>query len=101
MPVPAEGRDMPSFSMRQEELPEIEAWEVGGKYYLVLKVEMVEKSNSKAFGYDDSRDKGKLEGRFKMLNIMALKNTPVDAKSLEAKDFKRVVAGVRSGKEYG
>ena len=97
MPVPAEGRDMPSFSMGQEELPEVKYWEVGGKYYLVVKVEMVEQSNSKAYGYNDSRDKGKIQGRFKMLNIMALKNTPVDAKSLEEKDFKQTVAKVRSG----
>jgi len=98
MPVHPSGRELPSFSLRQEELPEVRTWEVNSKHYLVLKVEMVGKSNTKAQGLNDFSDKERIEGRFQVLNIKPLGNKPVDAKSLEQKDFENTVADVKSGK---
>ncbi len=92
------GRELPQFTLRQEELPEVRTWEVNGKYYLVLRVEMVGKSNTKAFGMNDPSDKEKIEGRFQVLNIKPLGNKPVDAKTLEKRDFENTVADVKSGK---
>jgi len=90
------GRELPSFSLGQEELPEVRTWEVNSQHYLVIKVEMVGKQNSKAMGLDDLSDKEKIEGRFQVLNIKPFGDKPVDAKSLEREDFERIVARVRS-----
>ena len=42
-----QGRDLPQFTFRQIDLPEVESWEVNGQYYLVLKVQMIGKRNRK------------------------------------------------------
>ncbi len=98
IPVHQPGRQLPSFTLRQEDLPEVGTWEVNGKYYLVLKVEMTGKHNQK-FSYDveDHNDQVKIEGEFQVLNVKALGDKPVDAKTLENEDFKKVVAKARSG----
>ena len=98
MPVTQSGRELPRFSLRQEELPEIRAWEVNSKHYVILKVEMISKRNEKASYLDDSSDKDKMEGTFQVLNIKPLGDKPVDAKELEQKDFEKLVARARSGK---
>ena len=98
VPVPIDGRMLPTFTLRQEELPNVSSWEVNGKYYLVLKVEMVSKRNTKAIGVDSHQDREKIEGDFQVLSVRPLGNTPVDAKTLEREDFERTVASVRSGK---
>lgn len=98
MPVAQAGRDLPCFSLRQEDLPELRGWEVSSKHYIILKVEMVGKRNEKASYLDDSGDRDKIEGSFQVLNIKPLGDTPVDAKTLERKDWERTVADARSGK---
>ncbi len=97
MPIHPPGRELPRFSLRQEELPEVKTWKVNSKYYIVLRVEMVGKSNTKARGLDDFSDKEKIEGTFQVLNVKPLGDKPVDAKSLEREHFERTVAKVRSG----
>ena len=96
MPGHPRGRELPRFSVRQEELPDVEYWKVNGKYYLIVKVEMIAKSNTKADYNEDSRDKEKVEGSFQVLNIKALGDEPVDAKTLEQEDFERVAAKART-----
>ena len=98
LPMHARGRNLPTIRLRQEELPEVRGWVVNGKHYLVVKVEMVGKHNTKSVGADDPTDIGKIEGEFQVLSVKALGDTPVDAKSLEREDMERVVADVRSGK---
>lgn len=98
MPVSQTGRDLPRFSFRQEELPEVRMWEVNSEHYIILKVEMISKRNEKASYLDDSGDREKIEGTFQVLNVKPLGNTPVDAKTLERKDWERTVADARSGK---
>jgi len=98
MPIHAPGRRLPRFSLRQEELPQVRSWEVNKKYYLIVKVEMIAKANTKYVGADDMTDREKIEGEFQILAVKPLGNTPVDAKSLEREDFERTVADARSGK---
>ena len=96
IPVPILGRELPTFSLRQEDLPELRAWEIDGKYYLVLKVEMVAKTSAKMMGVEESSDKQKVEGTFKMLGVKALGNKPIDIESIEKADFEQTVAKVKS-----
>jgi hypothetical protein len=98
MPVHPMDRELPRFSLRQEELPEVREWKVNGEHYIILKVEMVGKRNTKAIGVNDSRDKEKIEGTFQVLKIKALGDKPVDLKSLEREDFNKVYVKARSGK---
>ena len=37
------GADLPRFNLRQIDLPDVEYWEVGGQYYIIMKVEMTGK----------------------------------------------------------
>ena len=97
MPTTQSERELPSFRLRQEELPQVRSWAVNSKHYLILKVEMTGKNNTKDMGLNDFSDKEKIEGRFKVLNIKPLGDKPVDAKTLEREDFERVVAKARSG----
>ena len=97
MPVTQSGRELPRFSLRQEDLSEIRSWEVNSKHYIILKVEMIEKRNQKASYLNDSEDRDKMEGSFQVLNIKPLGDTPVDRKKLEQRDFEQMVAKVRSG----
>lgn len=90
-----QGRELPSFSLRQIDLPEILEWEVNGKYYLVLKVEMVGKRNRKDL--EAPEDKQKIEADFQVQSIRSLGDKPVDASTLEKKEFEKVVAKARSG----
>ncbi len=98
MPMHPRGRDLPRLSFRQEELPDLVYWKVNGKYYLIVKVEMIAKSNTKDNYNEDSRDKEKVEGRFQVVNVKALGDEPVDAKTLEREDFEKVTAKARTAR---
>ena len=89
-----EGRELPSFSLRQIDLPEVMNWEVNGQYYLVIKVEMIGKHNNPDLPV--KQEKSKIEGVFRMLNVKAVGDLPVDAKALEKKDFENTVAKIKS-----
>jgi len=97
-PVPLhEERQLPMFTLRQIDLPEVGTWEVNGEYYLVMKVQMIGKRNRKDI--EAKEDKQKIEGDFQIMSIKALGDKPVDRKTLEQQDFERVVAKAKSG-EY-
>jgi len=89
------GTELPRFTLRQIDMPDVGMWEVGDQKYIVMKVEMVAKRNRKDL--PSREDKSKVEGEFQMLNIKALGDEPVDAKTLASKDFERVVALAKSG----
>jgi len=95
MPM-TEGRSLPEFSLRENDLPEVTTTEVGEKYYIVMKVEMIGKESGKGMGLE-GQDGNKVEGRFRMLSIKKLGVQPVDAKSLESKEFNDVIAKIKSG----
>jgi len=88
-------RDLPYFSLRQIDLPEVREWEVGGEYYLVMKVKMTGK-RSRA-DLPERQDQGSVEGDFQMHTIKALDDKPVDVKTLEAKAFEAVLTRAKSG----
>jgi len=94
MPMMGE-KQLPEFYLRQEDLPEIAKWEVGGSYYLVMKVEMTELE--KKVHLRTNLDKTKMEAKFQVYSIRALGNEPVDAATMERKDFNETVAKVKSG----
>lgn len=97
MPMNIEGRTLPQFSLRENDLPDLVTWEVGDKRYVVMKVEMVAKNSGSAYGFEENIDRSKLEGTFRMLSVRTLGIEPVDAKSLETKEFNDVMAKVLSG----
>lgn len=90
-----EGRQLPQFTLRQIDLPDLVNWEVGQEYYIVMKVEMVGKRNRKDL--ELRNDQFKIEADFEMHSIKPLGNKPVDAKELERKDFERVKAEALAG----
>lgn len=90
-------RQLPEFYLRQEDLPELLTWQVGGSYYLVMKVEMV--GLDKRADMDQRSDRAKMEGRFKVSSVRALDRKPVDASTLEREDWNKTVAEAKSG-EY-
>ena len=94
MPMMGE-KQLPEFYLRQEDLPEIAKWEVGGSYYLVMKVEMT--GLDKNANPDSKLDRTKVEARFQVSSIRALGSEPVDASTLEKQDFNETVAKVKSG----
>ena len=99
-PMPmTEGRQLPRFNLREIDMPEVKTWEVGEKYYIVMKVEMLAKHSGKEMGMMQGNDGSKVEGEFQMLSIKKLGIEPVDAKSLESKEFQNVINKVKSG-EY-
>jgi len=98
MPVHPMDRELPRFTLKQEELPEVSGWGVNEKHYLILKVEMVAKRNTKAIGVNDHSDREKIEGTFQVESVKALGDKPVDAKSLEREDFNRVYMKARAEK---
>lgn len=89
--MPMSEHMLPQFTLRSNDLPEVAKWEVGDKYYVVMKIEMVGKQSHKEGNMTS------MEGDFKMHSIKALGTEPVDAKSLEAKEFTAMVNKVKSG----
>lgn len=89
-------RELPVFSLRAIDLPDIVGWEVNGEYYLVMKVEMTGKRNRSDLPAKE--DKTLLEGDFKVLSVRPVEHEPIDVKGLEREDFERTVADVKSGK---
>ena len=88
-------RDLPEFSLRQIDLPDILKWKVGGQYYLIIKAEMTGIRNMR--GLSQSSDEPKIEADFQAVSIRALGDKPVDAKAIEKKEFDNLVGRVKSG----
>ena len=95
MPMHGE-RLLPTFTLREIDLPAVKRWEVNSEYYLVLKVEMIGKNNRRNIG--DPEDRQKVEGWFQVMSIKVLDDKPVDRKTLEQQAFEETVAKAKSGK---
>ena len=89
-------RDLPEFSLRAIDLPDLAGWEVNGEYYLVMKVEMTGIRNRSDLPAKE--DKTRLEGDFKVMSVRPVTHEPIDVKGLQKADFERTVADVKSGK---
>jgi len=95
-PMPMHGeRELPWFTLRVEDMPEVRAWDVGSDHYLILKVKTVGKRVREDL--ETRNDRAKTEGDFQVLSVRALGRDPVDAETLERQDFERTVAMARSG----
>ena len=94
-----QGRELPSISFRQIDMPEILDWEVNSEHYIVCKVKVIGKNNNEYINAPE--DKNKIEANLKVLNVTALSDKPVDAKTLESKEFQKIKAKVLSGMYNG
>ena len=66
IPMPMhQDRELPMFTLRQIDLPEIASWIVNGEYYIVMKVKMVSKRSRQDI--EAPEDKEKIEGARKKL----------------------------------
>lgn len=90
-----ENRELPYFSLRQIDLPEVVKWQVGGQYYVLMKVEMTGIRNMPYM--EQESDRPKLEGDFKMLSVRAVDSNPIDTKAIEKQEFENMVGKVKSG----
>lgn len=97
MPVSIHDRELPRFTLRQEDLASVSFWEVNSKHYIILKVELIGKRNTKTGGAEGMEDKQKIEGDFQVLSVKPVGDEPIDGKKLEQQDFEETVARVRSG----
>jgi hypothetical protein len=90
-------RELPYFTLRQIDLPEIAKWQVGEEYYLLMKVEMT--GVGVRSDLEGKEEKKKMEGQFKVKSVGAVDSQPVDLKAIEKRDFEQKVAKIKSG-EY-
>lgn len=90
-------RQLPSFSLRQIDLPEIVKWEVNGQYFLLVKVEMTGVHNRSDL--PSLEDKSKKEADFTVLSVRAVDKYPIDTASIEKKEFEDLVTKVKSGEK--
>ena len=97
MPVSIQGRELPRFTLRQEDLASVGFWDVNSKHYLILKVELIGKRNTKTMGVEGSEDQQRIEGDFQVLNVRPVGSEPIDGKMLEKRDLEELTAKVRSG----
>lgn len=88
-------RELPYFTLRQIDLPEILTWKVGEQYYLLMKVEMTGLEKYE----DEDKKMKKMEGKFKVHSVRAVDEKPIDVKAIEKQDFERTIAAIKSG-EY-
>lgn len=97
MPM-AEGRQLPTlYGLREIDLPEVKTLEVNDTRYIVIKVKMIGKRSGKEIASNDRFDHTKIEGDFEIHSMKMLGKEPVDAKSLESKEFNDVIAKIKSG----
>jgi len=92
-----DSRMLPSFSLRQVDLPEILKWQVNGKYYLVLKVEMTGIRNRKDI--EAREDQTKIEAAFQVLSVKPVGDKPIGVTAIEKKEFEDLVGRIKSGGE--
>lgn len=90
-----EGRELPQFTLRENDLPHVRTWEVNGKYYLIMEVEMTAKRIRKDL--ETKSDQSKVEGDFMVISI----KVPDDKiqQSLEKQAFETAYAKNVSGQK--
>jgi len=93
-----EGRELPSITLRQGDLPDITGWDINSKHYIIIKVEVTGKHNRKDLVQAPVSDQVKLEASLKIISVLALTDEPVDAATLERKEFEKLTAQINSGK---
>lgn len=93
-----EGRDLPFFSLREIDLPQVRTWEVGGQYYLVIGVEMTGKREMKHNlpSTVPQSDKNKIEGDFKITSVQLL--PPKEEHKKQRQAFENSLAKARGMK---
>ena len=90
-------RNLGSLRFREIDLPQIREWQVGGQYYLVVKVEQTSIENNGMNTMMEGPDSSKYEANFKVLSVRALDKKPISVKELEQKEFSEIYAKAMSG----
>lgn len=62
-------RIFPTFTIDNEDLPELKDWKVGEKYTLVMEVEQTSMRQGSEWQGDTSKDKNKIHATFKIVAI--------------------------------
>ncbi len=90
-------RILPVIHFDELSLPNIMRWEVGGKYYVIVGMEMVGKNEAKSSIDPNASESQKkmIEGRFQVTSVQEL--PPQESNKLERKAFEKAVAKARSG----
>lgn len=93
-----EGRDLPFVTFREIDLPQVREWEVGGKYYVIVGLEMTGKRERKGTLPEGApkSDESKIDGDFKMTSVQLLPEK--EANKMEREAFEKALADARSGK---
>jgi hypothetical protein len=92
--MPMNNTELPSFTLRQHELPEMLKWQVGGKYYIVMKVEQTGIRNRQDIGEGNM-----IEADFKVIAVKAVGDKAIDARQMEHDEFESMVGKIKQG-EY-
>lgn len=92
-----EGRELPNITFREIDLPEVRVWEVGGKYFLIIGVEMTGKRERKFTLPEGASkaDENKIDGDFRLTSVQLLPEK--EANKMERKAFEGALASARSG----
>jgi len=92
-----DSRILPIIHFDELSLPQVGTWDVGGKYYVVVGLEMVGKNEAKPNIDPNASEsqKNMIEGRFQVTSVQEL--PPQESNKMERKAFEGAIAKARSG----
>lgn len=90
-----QGRELPTFRLREIDLPNVTTWDIGKEYYIVMKVKMIGKEMQQSS--EARQDAHKVEGTFEMTSIKPLGDKPIDERQLVQEDYEKMKATALSG----
>jgi hypothetical protein len=90
-----EGRELPQFTIRQLDLPDLLDWQVSESHYVLCKVQVVGLRNRSDLPARE--DRPKLEADLQVESIQVVGYTPINTKEIERKEFESLIGKVKSG----
>lgn len=92
-----DSRILPTIHFDEMSLPEVKTWEVGGKYYLIIGVEMTSKHEAKTYIDTNASQsqKNMIEGGFQVTSVQLLPEK--ESNKMERQAFENALANARSG----
>ena len=92
-------RILPMIHFDEMSLPEVRLWEVGGKYYLIVGVEMTGKNEAKPYIDPNASEsqKNMIEGTFQVTSVQLLPEN--ESNKLERQAFESAIARARGGEK--
>jgi hypothetical protein len=94
-------RDLPSFQITEDDLPEMKDWEVGDEYEIKIKVKMTFLAKGKEWQASQENEKEPMRAKF---DIVALETKESKQEENEAKDMGSAMphfgAGMKQGETF-